>query len=471
MAIAWLIGATPVWASHLRGEIARVGFPGSGSLATGMGGDIYRVGRYVPVVIDLANDDGDQFEGMVEVRQTDADGDEVISAQEVAVRGRRRLFLYVPGGPVNENNFGSGGSSGPLPFSVRVFDRQGRLAQLFDDRNEPVKDLRPPRPVIAAPTGAMLILDMSQRPVSPLDSVKVFKHVQDVIVMRCGPKDLPDSVVGIEMVDVIVWDAADPTVLDPLQNDAIMAWLKRGGHLIVGTGKDWNALSSSKFGPLLPAYLSGVQSSADPAVFRDLLPKRAAEQDNDSTPARSVALTYCPVTATGLANDAFAVLPRFAEGDRQVWLSRRDCGRGQITLASTELLGMLSTILAADPKNETLLRDSLLRLREMPDPNSETGLNTGGLIGRRDVFALVGSETSFQQTSSLYFAFAFAFVIGYIVLVSGGTWGWLWRRGTIRHAWVIFAALAVATSGVSLMAVQLVRALGSGVHEATIVDG
>jgi hypothetical protein len=88
-----------------------------------------------------------------------------------------------------------------------------------------------------------------------------------------------------------------------------------------------------------------------------------------------------------------------------------------------------------------------------------------------NVLKPVLDQTAFQTTSGFYFAFAFLFVIAYIIVVTGGSWGWLRRKNQVRHAWVIFALLAAATSGISLAAVQLVRTLGQGVHEMTIVNG
>jgi hypothetical protein len=446
----------PAMAVHLRGEIQRVGYPGSGS-GNVAGGDIYRVGRYAPVVVDLNNDDGDQFEGTVEVRQADADGDEVIASQETAVRGSRRLFLYVPTGPLEDRSFNANGAS--APFTVRVFDRDGALVNVFDDKNEPVKQLLPPRQMVPAPAGALVILDISQRGVK--DRIQQLQRVQELLLLRCGPKDLPDHFAGLEMVDVIVWDAPDPSSLDPMQAEALLEWTLRGGRLILGVGKDWNLLMASKFGPLLPARLSGTKSSGDPAVLKDL---RVGSQDDESGKSGKApsTITYCPVTAANLAADGVSIIPRVAESDRQVWLARRACGRGDITLATAEI----QQILPFNAGNDSLLRDSILRLRQVPDPKTETSY-----MEPRDIFARVGAETAFLTTSGLYFAFAFAFVIGYIVVVTGGSWGWLKRQGTIRHAWVIFAGIAVAASGVSIVAVQLVRTLGQGVHEMTIVDG
>lgn len=459
---AVLMATSPSAAVHLRAQITRVGYSGSSSGNFTSAGDVYRIGRWVPVCVEVANEDGDQFEGTIEVRQTDADGDEVVARKDVAVRGLRTFCLYVPGGPVLEDNFVRGmGYEGPAPFTVRIFDQEGKLAAVHGDSGQPVKELRPPRQVVPAPPNALVILDMSSPPVNHLDRLKDLERVQEVMILRCSPRDVPDSVVGLELVDVLVWDAPQPDSLDPLQNSAILEWLRRGGRLILGVGKTWNNIAQSQFGGVLPAKLGETQSTTSPEMLGELLP--SGDSDGES-PAQIPQLTYCPLTTEQLASDAVPVLPRGPKPGEQVWAVRRSCGRGEVLLVPAELKEVLS--LRAKDERLTFLRTTLLRLRSTTDAR-DAMVN----FAPTDLFSRVAAQTAFQATSGLYFAFAFAFVIAYIILVTGGVWGWLRRKGGVRHAWVASAMLAAGASGVSLGAVQLVRVFGQGVHEMTIVDG
>ena len=83
---------------HLRGTILHVGYRGSASNEADKGSHYYRVGEWTPILVELINDDPDRFEGRIEVRERDRDGDEVVSRRDVVVQGRRQFFLYVPGG-------------------------------------------------------------------------------------------------------------------------------------------------------------------------------------------------------------------------------------------------------------------------------------------------------------------------------------------------------------------------------------
>lgn len=461
----WLLGvcpllATPLQAVHLRGQIVRVGYSGSSTDVYVAQGDMYRIGRWTPVFVELSNDDGDLFEGTIEVRQTDADGDEVLARQEVAVRNMRPFCLYVPGGVPPEDSFARGmGYEGPEPFSLRVFDRDGRLAQLHDDAGEPVQYLSPPRPVVPAPPDALLVLDMSAAPVGQLSRVKELERVQECIVLRCSPRDMPGHAAGLEMLDILVWDSPEPSSLDMQQVEAVIEWVHRGGRLVVGASRRWDSLVQSKLGPLLPGRLNGTATITDLDALGELM--RGADRFEVEQSRAALSLTYCPLVRENLASDALAVRPRGARANEQIWIARRPCGRGEITLVTGELRDVLSL-------NPGLLAgDALLRLKSVPEPQGQM-ITLGPTT---DVFSRVAAQTAFQTTSGLYFTFAFAFVVGYIVVVTGGVWGWLRRHRAIRHAWLASGLLAAAASGVSLAAVQIVRSWGQGVHEMTIVDG
>ncbi len=456
--LSW--AALPAEAVHLRGQVVRVGFQGGCGVPSPASGDFYRVGRWTPVLVELVNDDGDQFDGRIEVRQRDADGDEVVARLDVSVRGTRRFYLYVPGGAPDDASGGytnGFGYDGPAPFSVHVYDSSGRLAKLHDDKDQPISVLAPPRQVIPAPANSVVVLDISRRTVNQLDRLNDPNRPTRAVVMHLGQTQLPDATAGYDMVDAIVWDAPQPSSLDGVQNEALLEWVLRGGKLIVGVGKDWNVLAASKFGPYLPAHLGGTKPSSESQVLQSLLDDSAENKDS-----KLPDIAYCPMPMSSLASDARAVRPRSPKGDEQIWIARRSCGRGQIILVPAALQDLFSVA----PKDDSLLRDLLPQARRYFEADSSQGR-----MDFVDVFSRVAAQTAFQTTSGFYFTFAFGFVIAYIVVVTAGSWGWLKRKNAVRHAWVLSAFIAAAASGLSLAAVQVVRTIGQGVHEMTVVDG
>ncbi len=435
---------------HLRGRIIHVGFPGKGPALSGQGDDSYRVGCWTPIVVELANDDGDLFHGRIEARQADRDGDEIVARQDVSVRGTRRHYLYIPGGVYKS----------PSQFNVRVFGKDGRLAVLYDEGNQCVAELSPPRPANPISNETRVILDISEWPVNQLLSlVEDPLLVRGLLRARGSPRELPDNVAGLDMVDVIVWDGADPGEIDLPQREALSEWTRRGGTLVLGVSKNWLVVSKSKFGEVLPARLTGVAKVASSASLPGEL-TGLLFGDPHAVTDFSPPLTYCPVRLETLASDASPVVPAAPEPQDPLLVTRRPCGRGQVVLVAAEMRELFKHA----TRNGPFLRQ-VLGIRRHP-----LGSEGAGVYGE-DLFRYVQKATAFKVIAELYFLFAFAFAIAYIAVATAGSWTWLKRKGMMQHAWAVFALIAVLASGVSLAAVRLIRGIGNRVEEFTVVDG
>ena len=71
---------------------------------------------------------------------------------------------------------------------------------------------------------------------------------------------LPGRWLGYDGARAVVVDAADPAVLERLagpEGEALVDWARRGGHLVVGLGSNWQGVADSPLGPALPAVLAG----------------------------------------------------------------------------------------------------------------------------------------------------------------------------------------------------------------------
>jgi len=446
---------------HLRGRILHVGFPGSGAGEYDRGGHHYRVGTWTPILIELTNDDGDRFEGTIEARQADRDGDEVAARRDVVVQDVRRCFLYVPGGRYERSG----------QFNVQVFAADGQFAPLYDDGGEKLRELRLPGEVMPLPAEARVILDVSARPIGQLRKLVMDEQLlRELFVARSSPSDLPDEVAGLDLADVIVWDAADPGAIDLPQRNALLEWTRQGGTLVLGVSRNWDRISKSKLMPILPARLAGTATMAQP-------PEWAAELLGidvfDTNRGRlDPPLTYCPVTHRDLAPDATALVPDphrdLSEGGSQVpaqdhlLVTQRPCGRGKVILVAAEL----GDLLKHGRRNLALLRE-LLGIRRKPTRDRDAG----GMVFDTDLFGdYVQQKTAFGVTAGLYLFFACIFVVGYMAVATAGSWAWLRRKGLTQHAWTGFALVAVAASVVSVVAVQWIRGIRYRVQELSIVD-
>ncbi len=449
-------------AVNLRGKVLRIGYSGSGSGQLQVA-DLYKVGRWVPVRIELDNSDGDQFQGTIEVRQPDRDGDIVIGSLEVMVRGRREFSLYVPAGGAEDPSMFAARSAEAAPFSVRVLDADGNLARLHDDTGQPVRLLEPAQQTVPISPQGLVVLDISFSPVGKLADLKTLERLrEELYVVRASASELPEHEAGLEMVDVIIWDEPDPTAnaLSNEQSAALLEWVKRGGKLIVGVTKSWDVLSSSRFGEWLPARLQAPLSTSEPGLIVSL---QSSGTDRGDRPLPSP-LAYCKLTAAELHSQARPLVPRVPAAEAQILAADRVCARGRIILVP-----MSMRLLLDYTGKDTRFLERIVGVNRSATEHQNQMMWGGLNRGNTDLFSRLSARTAFQTMGGLYFGLALIFVAGYAALATGGLWWWLRRRGAARHSWVGFTAVALAASAVSFGAVQFVRLLGQGVQELTVV--
>ncbi len=432
-------------AVQLRGKIERVGLPGSSQDVTASGSDFYRPGCWTPILVELTNLDGDLFQGTLTVEQFDRDGDIVVAhpATAVAVRGTRSYYIYVPGSV----------QQSPDGFGVKAFAEDGRLVPLQDDKAETVRVLKPPRTLAPVAPHARVILDISEVGVRQLNNlVHDKKLVRELVVTRLSATALPDQVAGLDMVDIIVWDGADPSALDPAQLDALVEWTQRGGMLVIGVSRKWELLAKSRLGDLLPAKLSGAAESMSLTDLQGSL--------FDLPPVLNEPLTFTPVTKQTVAPDTLYVVPESPQETSQLYITQRPCGQGTIVLSSALLQDLLAH--AAVPAG--FLRE-ILATRTNPRADEDMSNKMPA-----DIFRHVEQLTGFRLETGLYFLVAFLFVVVYILIATAGSWAWLKRRSMVAYAWPAFGVVAAVSSGLSLAAVQVIRGAGSQVQQLTVID-
>ena len=84
----------------------------------------------------------------------------------------------------------------------------------------------------------------------------------EIYLARIDPQmgRLPGRWYGYEAARAIVLDTGDREViaaLDGLRGQALVEWVKRGGHLVVAVGANWQAVKDSVLGPILPGVPDG----------------------------------------------------------------------------------------------------------------------------------------------------------------------------------------------------------------------
>lgn len=143
-------------------------------------------------------------------------------------------------------------------------------------------------------------------------------------VIYTSPLYLPKSWVGMQNIDVLIWDGMDNVILTPEQELAVDQWIQMGGTLVLACGERWQMLDSSSLRLYSPVTMTG--STVLPA--QQVL--TSAGEKNESVVIPSV------VAATGDLLDDPKVTVRLKAGEYP-FLVERPWGAGKIVWVASTL--------------------------------------------------------------------------------------------------------------------------------------
>lgn len=84
------------------------------------------------------------------------------------------------------------------------------------------------------------------------ERVEIFRNV-----VYTSALFLPKSWVGMQNIDVLIWDGAENITLTPDQEEAIDNWIQMGGTLVLACGENWQKLESSSLRLYSPVTMTG----------------------------------------------------------------------------------------------------------------------------------------------------------------------------------------------------------------------
>ena len=434
------------WATVV-GEIVSIGFPSVGGASEGR--DVVRTGAWVSVVVDLALKEQASFDGWVRVSQPDKDGDLCYDMQKVQLLGEtsRRYWLYVLA------HGGDGSSFRVADYSVEVLSGDNVRVEL-ESGGQRVGVLTPRTAPETLTADEYLVLSVSKRSVGKVvllgapECAEKFSKV--VRIAHIDPAQLPARWQGLEIVDAVVWDDADPADLNAAQLDALLEWTRFGGHLVVAAGRTADAVAQSRLGPLLPVELGAVESTTElPRLRKNLLAIGDTQRSAGFPP---VSLVTCR------ARPGVTEIVTEQDPPRTI-IARRRVGRGRLTFVAASLRELLGG-LDAEPVERCFTR--LLELRDAPP--------FAAGYGTLELFDELGNWVGFTQAGAAFLAVAMLFAGFYVFVATFGSWHVLRKRGFLKHSWSLFGVLAVVASALSVVGVQAVRGVGKKLAQITIVD-
>ena len=450
----WLCGVVVLAAAasaegRVIGRIVHAGYPASM-------GHVVREGAWFPVVVDLSLDGQAAFDGYLRVGQPDKDGD--IACDRVPVQLRadpgapRRYVLYAVAPPR---------TAGELSITVDVLDSEGTVVELFSEAaGELARTLKPPQPPLYVPhVDGYVILELSGRGAGRITALvspdQYDKYDRPIVLAHIQPEDLPDRWLGLEMVDCVVWEAADATELSLAQVDALVHWVRQGGVLMVAAARTADTLAKSEaLDPILPVRVGPVVAAAKlPVLRRRLLNVPWSEEDQNWESFEE----RLPVLRCETRPGAETVV-REEQLDATV-VARWGVGRGRVVFVGAELRDLFrgrGTSPVEFFKRSLHLRRPRYRPEDYPEPG--------------ELFGPLENVVGFRRSTGLYLLGAVLFSIVYVGVATFGSWAFLRGRGWTRQAWSVFGVVAAVGSVLSLLAVGGMRGVGRTLHQLSVVD-
>jgi len=266
----------------------------------------------------------------------------------------------------------------------------------------------------------------------------------------------PDRAVGYESADAVVWLNPDPARMDsPAQREALVGYVRQGGHLVVAAGAAWQALAQSFLAELLPAQPVGSRlvhglRIADYGMTID---------DMDPSPIRNPqSAIRNRVVLMQMEAPHGEVLMK--HGEHPV-IVRDSFGAGRVTLIGFDPTKRPFTDLKDHKKFWTgiLAMDTARR-------NSKQVASMRKISG-----PLIRSLNDFPGFKPINFMFVGIFLLVYVILIGPVDYFVLKRLKKLHWTWVTFPAIAVISSVLAFWLLSSGRVAGLHANGVSLVDG
>ncbi|MHC4696436.1 MAG: hypothetical protein ACYTFA_06825 [Planctomycetota bacterium] len=449
-----LVLQPPTALGRVEFTITRVGFP------TLRSGDVVRQGEWVPIIVDLALIEQQQeFDGTLRIAQFDSDGDECFDSVDVHLRaetgGTQRLHLYVPANV----------RRGQLKFTFELLNLEGEAVEVLSEGELTYRPEPAQRPTYIPNDDAILILSLSTGVVGRVSDLvgqdRSATYARPIHVAHISPLDLPEHWIGLEAVDYIVWDDARPEELTQRQLHALLEWTRQGGTLLIAASRSVGALKlTTPLNDVLPVEIGELVAVTDLGDVREALlgaPRTEDGLELETEEWLDVGFDNpVPVARCTLRRGASAIAREGTIDSVVVAQVRED--RGHIIYSAVTLRDLFSARGRAGDFFRKLFHLNRVEGDDQAPPQPVSLFNN------------VVSAISFSTSAGIYLFVAGASAIGYVLLATFGTWGFLRARGGRQHSWSAFALVGLAASAVTMVVVNSLQGFGETLHQVSIID-
>ncbi|MFU8830096.1 MAG: DUF4350 domain-containing protein, partial [Phycisphaerales bacterium] len=439
----------------------------------GVGG-VVRPGDWAGLEVTVRQLTGEPTRAAVQVHRRDPDGDTLLSRREVslATGAERTLWIYVPVDWGLRSSDGFTVTVREMPedatgAEVAVGEQIGAASFLA---NQIVLSTESLIGVVGRDTFGIEQYEMFPATGTRTERVRT-GHNEFRVVSGLNPADLPDRWMGLAAFDVLVWGEGDPRQLAGGRADALMEWVRRGGHLVIvpeDINPGWLAAGNPVSG-LLPDGEFTRREDVSLEQFRNLFLRPGNPID---LPQRSIGYVF---EASDEAS--FSAGAALIEGREGALVARRIVGAGQVTVVGLDLRnrGLAGGLnIRADQFWHRIFAHRFLvpSPEDVADTNFDRRLRalrtSGGSLAMIDEY--IASEINRSTAVGVGLLLGVVVFALYWILAGPGGFALLKAKNRSHLAWPVFVLATVVFSVIGWIGAKaLSPAKVSGVH-ITFID-
>ncbi len=434
-------------------------------------GNMARLGDWAGVEIEFTDSAPTQRELIIQIEGTDSDGDTPLHQRTVTsnpgVTQRTWLYLWIPGSLEPKEALVVSAYEA-IDLEAEAASRTGvsyRRGELLG-RQEITPSGGYLSPEIA--TGLVIgrriggISEYSRR-MQGTDLFLPAGHEVTEFATDLEPDDLPDRWAGLAQFENIIWTTANPADLTTARSDALIEWVRRGGHLVVclpATGQIWQDTDRNRLASILPD-VTQVRLPPGSANVLELL-----THDALTTLPDTLVVHALEANATAERGDAEAIL---TDAQGRVVVSRRLVDLGMVTLIGIDVTNR-NLIDRGLPMMDAFWHRIFGKRGMLMDRNASGGTS---VFANREVRSFDGDiGASISSSGSAGAALLMGFAVFGIYWALAGPVGYALfnKMGIKKHTWMLFVAAIGLFTLIGWGGVSILRPRQASVQQVAFLD-
>jgi hypothetical protein len=444
---------------QITGRVEVIGFDGK-----------YRPGCWTPILVRLQSNGSPTDLYELRVWQYDQDGDRPYYSRRVNIsadKGELPFWTYFIPEPVHEGLTSPSTVQQDLMqrLKITVHDKEGKELTQVSLANAAAQSVDPQ--IVADRQRAnrfVVFVGAGAAPALRDYGNEIVGLQEGLEYSRVTPDRLPESSIGYEGVDAVVWLDGSPTELTTGSSsrlEALRDYVKLGGKLIISTQPQWQQLAG--FDDLMPVTITGLEQNALQSPARDIANQMSFPRGTQGAPARNPWLNYrTPFSIAvgelkpGAVVDAYAdrVDEPTKPEDRTPWLVRMPMGYGSVVWVAQDL-GSRELSDRANwgwPMVWERVFGSAALPQSYPSATEKETYNPSGNVDLG--FALIDGMNLSGRGAAMV-SVTIAFFIVYWLVAGPGAFFFLKYRGKSTLNWFVFGAIALGATGVTMLVVRV----------------